>query len=290
MEPRERDFPLRDYAELRERAEAWRAGRLPEPPAPRLASTVMLVRDAEAAEGGTSGVEVFMLRRVSTMAFAPSVMVFPGGGVDPRDSHDVPWSGPSPTAWAARLGVRDDDQARMLVVAAVREVYEECGVLLAASGDDGAALHRELVDTSVEPWPAIRAGLEARELSLAEVLREQQLRLRTDLLRLEAHWVTPVIETRQYDTRIFAALMPAGRHADGETSEAEVAEWVRPQAVIDGYAAGQAMVLPPTLTALEHLARHTSAVEFLECEPDVRRIRPEPVLLDDGQVVLRAVH
>src|SRR5690349_4134829 len=90
----------------------------------------MFVRD------GAAGVEVFMLRRVATMAFAPRMMVFPGGGVDTRDAEaHLPWAGPSPAEWAQLLRV-DEARARELVAAAVREVFEECGVLLAGPSSD----------------------------------------------------------------------------------------------------------------------------------------------------------
>ena len=96
----------------------------------------MLVRDAD------STVEVFMLRRVSQMAFAPSTMVFPGGGVDDRDGDEgLPWAGPSPVQWGARLGC-SAAEAQMFVAAAIREVFEECGVLLAGPSAGGPLARR----------------------------------------------------------------------------------------------------------------------------------------------------
>ncbi len=274
--PHVRDFPLRDYPILHERAAAWREDRLEEPPAPRPAATVMLVRD------GAAGIEVFMLRRVGTMVFAPNVLVFPGGGVDPRDSLEIGWGGPPAHFWTARLGTRDDDHARELVVAAVRELFEECGLLLASPPGD-----RALVDTQTQPWTTIRQDLAERRLSLGQVLREQRLELRADLLRAQAHWVTPVIETRQFDTRIFVARMPEGKVVDNHTTEAEHAEWLSPREVVRANAAKECMVLPPTLSALEDAARFDTAEAFWEHEPVIRRIRPYPVVVDD-QVVLRA--
>ena len=118
---------------------------IPDPPTPKLAATVMLVRDSKPGQTkyriddgvfppdfpNNQNVEVFMLRRVNTMDFLPDAVVFPGGRVDERDSNpDLPWCGPSPKDWAELLGVSEDD-ARRIVVAAAREVFEECGVLLA---------------------------------------------------------------------------------------------------------------------------------------------------------------
>lgn len=271
-----RDFPIRDSPSLRERARAVLDGRPPQVGPPRPAATVMLVRD------GLDGVEVFMLRRASTLAFAARAMVFPGGGVDARDGLELPWAGPSVVAWSTRLGA-DVDSARMLVVAAVREVFEECGVLFASAAETGP-----LVDTSLEPWPQIRSGLVARQLSLRDVLTEHRLVLRTDLVRAQAHWVTPVIEDKQFDTRIFAAVMPEGQHADGATSEADESGWYAAAAVLADQAAGRAVLLPPTMVALEQLTRATSAADFFSWEPVIRRVRPQVVLSAAGAPVLRA--
>jgi 8-oxo-dGTP pyrophosphatase MutT (NUDIX family) len=134
-----REFPIAETPSLRARAAAWMGAPEPgEPVTPKRAATVMFVRDA--AEGGSAdgsaGVEVFMLRRVATMEFAPRMMVFPGGGVDPRDADPgLPWAGPTAAEWAGRLDV-DEATARVLVAAAVREVFEECGVLLAGPTPD----------------------------------------------------------------------------------------------------------------------------------------------------------
>ena len=270
-----RDFPIRDLPPLRENAQAWLEGRPPAPSTPRPAATVMIVRD------GADGVEVFMLRRVATMAFGPSAMVFPGGGVDSRDGHELPWAGPPVVAWATRLAA-DVDSTRMLVVAAIREVFEECGVLFASAGESGP-----LVDVASERWREIRQGLVDRELSLGAVLRSEHLVLRTDLLRAQAHWVTPEIEPRQFDARIFAAVMPEGQQADGLTSEADHAGWFRAADVLADRAAGRAILLPPTLVCLEDLARATSAADFFSWEPVIRRLRPALVRDDAGEPVLR---
>ncbi len=294
-----RDFATTNSPALRATALAWLSGEHDEPVPVRPAATVMIVRDARGGDGavagggdgaeaggagdgdGASPVEVFLLRRVASMAFAPSTMVFPGGGVDSRDRAQLPWAGPGVIEWSARLGA-DEDATRMLVVAAVREVFEECGVLFASVGEAGP-----LVDVSTPEWDAVRAGLVARELSLNDVLRTHGLCLRTDLLRAHAHWVTPVFEPRRFDTRFFVALMPEGRAIDGLTSEADHSGWFDPAAVLADYAAGQAIVLPPTLVCLEDLARAQSAAEFFAQEPVIRRIMPELVVDDAGEAVMR---
>src|SRR3954447_2139349 len=161
--------------------------------ATRPASTVMLLK--EAPGGGLSGsLEVFVLHRVAGMAFAPSVTVFPGGGVDVTDDGDVPWRGPDRQWWAAELGTTPE-LAGALVVAAVRELFEESGVLLA----DGPLLE------------SARVQVADHRSSLAQVLARHGRRLDSGLLRGWANWITPVGYPRRYDTFFFVAALPEGQ-------------------------------------------------------------------------------
>ncbi|MEO6999608.1 MAG: NUDIX hydrolase [Terracoccus sp.] len=288
-------FPLTRAPGIATTATRWLSGeRWPEAE-PRRASTVMLVRD------GSVGVEVFLLRRVSQMAFAPSTMVFPGGGVDPRDSEpDLPWSGPSPAEWSSRLGC-SEAEARMFVAAAVREVFEECGVLLASSVDagdveagagvgTGDAENRGGPDLSGSPlavvahprWRDIRDGLVEHRLSLTEVLRSESLVMRTDLIVAKAHWLTPVFEPRRFDTWFFAAVMPGHQVADGDTSEADHAAWFAPAELLEAWAAGEAMMLPPTVVCVEQVRDAGSARAFVSHADHLPLIMPEIVDTPDG--------
>lgn len=245
-------------------------------PAPtKQASTVMLLRDDDGP------LQVFMLRRVPTMDFAASRHVFPGGGVDPRDAEETPWAGPDPEVWAERLGT-DEAHARMLVAAAVREVFEETGVLLASPADDPGGDAVVLADDESD---RLRESLVAKEVALGEVLLARGLVLRSDLLGYRAHWITPEFEKRRYDTYFFVAALPAGQSADGRTSEADVAEWVRPRALLDFFAAGDALLLPPTIVCLEGLAEHASVGQALGGEPRVATVLPQLVLTDAGPAV-----
>jgi len=251
----------------------------------------MILRDREAADGSVgsggaahgSGFDVFMLRRVATMAFAPLMMVFPGGSVDPRDADpELPWAGPSPEQWGRTLGT-DGATARGLVVAAVREVFEECGVLLA--GVDADAV---VGDVSGRQWQAERAALLSHEISLAQVLIRRGLVLRSDLLRARARWITPEFEPKRYDTRFFAARLPDGQIADDQTSEADHADWADPARLLQDYANGSVLMLPPTVVCVEKLAAAPSAVEFLAEDVLMSPITPVPVRAD-GAVVIRCV-
>jgi 8-oxo-dGTP pyrophosphatase MutT (NUDIX family) len=175
----------------------------------------------------------------------------------------------------------DEATARELVVAAVREVFEECGVLLAGPDVDSV-----VGDVSGPQWQAERAALLSHERSLAQVLIARGLVLRSDLLRARAHWVTPEFEPRRYDTRFFAALLPAGQIADDQSSESDHADWADPVALLKDYARGGALMLPPTVVCVEQVAAAGSVAEFLATEVPIAPITPVPVRVD-GAVVMR---
>ena len=169
---------------------------------PRDASTVVLLRGGDGEPGG---LEVYLLRRARAMAFAAGSCVFPGGGVDPRDADAaVGWAGPTAQEWGGLLGTTAE-HARALVCAAVRETFEESGVLLA-----GPSATTVVADTTADAWEEDRQRLEARDVAFSEVLRRRGLVLRTDLLRWWGSWLTPAQEPRRYDTRFFLAELPEG--------------------------------------------------------------------------------
>ncbi len=210
------------------------------PVEPRDAATVVLLRPSGDEP------EVYLLRRQASMEFAAGMCVFPGGGVDPRDfDHSVAWAGPSPSAWAGRLGT-DERMARALVCAAVRETFEESGVLLAGTADSVVA------DTTGADWEADRVALEARELAVTEFLDRRGLVLRTDLLGVWAGWLTPVFEPRRYRTWFFVALLPDGQVTRDVSTESSSVTWLPAMSAVSAVEAGDMFMLPPTyLTCLE---------------------------------------
>ena len=266
---------------LAQRLADLEAGRIA-PAAPRDAATVMLLRPA----GVGAGVEVLMLRRVAAMKFAPGAYVFPGGSVDPAD-HDAPvgWHGPDPAEFGARLGA-SAEMARALVCAAVRETFEEAGVLLAGAPDGGP-----VADPSGPSWEADRAALVAGTLTLAELLSRRGLVLRADLLVPWARWITPEGEPRRFDARFFAAALPAGQLATGHAAESDHIAWLRPGDAIESARAGQISMLPPTATTLHDFAV-AGAVDGGDAVAAILGRRPviEPVVprlvLEDGQAWL----
>ena len=256
---------------LRERALALRDGAVAPTPA-RDAATVALLRDAP------GGPEVYLLRRVRGMAFAGGMHVFPGGSVDPADAEapELGWAGPSAAAWARDLRC-DEPRARALVCAAVRETFEESGVLLAGRGPDDV-----LDDVSTDEWEAERAALEAREQSLSQLLTRRRLVLRADLLRPLAHWITPEVESKRFDTRFFLARMPAGQVCREVGTEADVRQWLRPA---DALRQGLSL-MPPTVAVLRDLAAHADVDAALAAERELRTVLPRVVVDDDGDVRL----
>ena len=211
------------------------------PAEPRDAATVILLRPSE------HGPAVYYLRRQVSMEFAGGMCVYPGGGVDPRDfDADVAWAGPEPADWAKRLGC-DEEMARALVCAAVRETFEESGVLLAGPhGDEVVA------DTTAEDWEADRVALESRELAMTDFLNRRGLVLRTDLLGVWDAWTTPVFEPRRYRTWFFVALLPDGQRTRDISTESSEVAWLPAADAVAMAERDEMLMLPPTyLTSLE---------------------------------------
>ncbi|MGH3520031.1 MAG: NUDIX hydrolase [Haloechinothrix sp.] len=233
----------------------------------------MLLRD------GVRGVEVFLQRRVAAMTFAPGMTVFPGGGVDERDADiEVGWAGPDADQWADWFGC-EQGLARALVCAAVRETFEESGVLLAGSGPDN-------VVADAVPYHDVREALISRDLSLAAFLAAAGLMLRADLLRPWAAWVTPEAEPRRYDARFFLALLPEGQHADGATTEADTSGWVRPADALANAREGRSTMLPPTFVTVSELAEFSTAADAFAADRPVPRYLPRVVADDAGARVV----
>ncbi|MDO8364796.1 MAG: NUDIX domain-containing protein [Actinomycetota bacterium] len=187
------------------------------------AATVMLLRDTD------HGLEVFMLRRVANAAFAAGMYVFPGGRLDGTDGegHDA------------------------YLVAAVRECFEECGVLLAVDAE-GCMV--------ADGHPALqhREGVHAGTVDIRALAADHGLLLALDQLPWVAHWVTPKGEAaRRFDTRFFMIASPTGQSSHHDDTETVASMWVRPEEGLRQWAAGEIGLMPPTLACLRELSRHT---------------------------------
>ncbi|MEV7418694.1 NUDIX hydrolase [Streptomyces sp. NPDC089919] len=270
-----------------DRIRALTAGTLT-PVAPKLAATVMLLRDTDAgtgtgqATGPATGPAVHMLRRRASMAFAGGAYAYPGGGVDPRDDdHHVGWAGPGLDRWAERLGT-ERATAQAIVCAAVRETYEEAGVLLA-----GPTADTVVGDTTGEDWEEDRQALVARELSFAEFLDRRGLLLRSDLLGAWARWITPEFEPRRYDTWFFVAALPEGQRTRNASTEADRTVWIRPAEAAAGYDKGELLMMPPTISTLRSLEPYGTAAAALAAAgaQDLTPVLAQATL-EEGELVL----
>ena len=232
-----------------------------------------------------SGVEAFLLRRTAELEFAPGAYVFPGGSVDARDADEtIGWVGPAPADFGALLEV-PPDRARALVCAAVRETFEESGVLLA-----GPATSPSPVDLASDSaaLAADRHALLTGSASLGDVLGRRGLVLRADLLTPWARWITPEASPRRFDAWFFAAALPPGQtataapegHAD--PGESESGAWLSPAAALGAAKAGEITLLPPTAVTLGELARHQDMAGILARRLVITPRLPK-VIVEDGR-------
>lgn len=246
----------------------------------RASATVVVLRD------GRDGPEALMLRRHGRSGFAARAWVFPGGVVDAADrSLDAArWTGIDPYALAPRFG-DPPDVVLGYHVAAVRETFEEAGLLLTTApvdpaDDDAVAMRRALVDR------------QAGGSEFASWLRGRGLVLDLGRLTYWSRWVTPAQEPKRYDTPFFLARAPLDQVAVHDAFEITDQRWIRPQAALDAHAAGNFPMIYPTIRNLEEMAAFGSVdalVAHAEARPDVRSIQPHIELDTDGGFV-RVVH
>lgn len=207
---------------------------------PHPAATLVLVRPS------ARGREVLMLRRPVSSAFAPDAWVFPGGRVEPSDrrfDHARLSDGPPPQVWARELSVEDVEEAAAYVVAAVREAWEETGILLATGS-------RRPFECDV----ARREVLAGRR-SLADFLLGANVRIAAHRLRYFARWITPEWSPLRFDTRFFVAQVAADARCELLGAELVDFRWVPPREALRAEERGGLYLLPPTIDALRRLAR-----------------------------------
>jgi recombination protein RecT len=201
-----------------------------EPAVPRPAATVLLLRDSGA------GVEVLMTRRSATASFAPGAYVFPGGGIDAADAqaHDI----------AARRATQQDLPLTQ-AIAAIRESFEELGILLARHRDG-------------RPVDAADVGALDRHAPFAAQCRERGLVLAADQVYVLAHWITDRDLPRRFDVPFLAARMPEGQSPVADEAEQFEPVWVRPAEALSRHHAGQFFMIFPTIRTLERLEKFES--------------------------------
>lgn len=230
------------------------------------ASTVIVLREADGA------LETFMLCRHHQSGFMGGAHVFPGGKVDPSDSEE---------SWLRRvdrpaeeitelLGETDAEVGLGLLVAAVRETFEEAGVLLARSAADA-----DLVTTRER----LHGGA-----SFSELATEIDMKIDSSTLTPYARWITPKMESRRFDTRFYIAVLPEGQSASHDGTETTSATWLRPARAIEDMLAGRIKLAPPTVRTLQWLAQFGNArsviADALSRKPPL--VRPRLVTGDSG--------
>jgi 8-oxo-dGTP pyrophosphatase MutT (NUDIX family) len=248
-----------------------REGRSVEPL--RDAATVILVR------GLSDGpFELFLMRRHRNQAFMGGAFVFPGGRLDGADSDPGlgEWiGGLSPADARDRLQEPELSEAAALglFMAAIRETFEEAGVLLAR---DEAGRPVDLADSATAVrYSACRTELHEGRLSLAELARREKIRFAPDLLAPYSHWITPTIEPRRFDTRFFLAALPEGQIPAHDRMELTESRWMTPATALAEHHAGRIVLMPPTLKTVEELNAFPSAGRLFAA---ARSRRMDPIL------------
>jgi 8-oxo-dGTP pyrophosphatase MutT (NUDIX family) len=221
----------------------------------RPAATVLLVRD------GDGGLEVFMVVRHHKIDFASGALVFPGGGVDAGD-HAIAADSAICGA-AAALGERD----RLSRVAAVRETFEECGVLLARPRGSGEELGARVVEL---------AG-KSQGRSFSELIAAENLELALDALIPFAHWITPPILPKRFDTRFYIAAAPSDQIAIHDGSESVDSVWISPARALEAADAGTYTLVFATRLNLQLLAESADVTSALAAARARRVVTVEPI-------------
>ena len=278
-----RYFPLN--ADQREAAQAWLEFGERTPSKPRQASSVVLLKDSAA------GLQTFMTYRPGGSPLG--TVAFPGGTVETADDDVTDWAGPSPIAWAKSLGTADIGLAKRHVVAAIRELFEETGILLA--GTDASSL----VENNTGPeWMRAREAIATQDSTFAQLLARYGLALRTDLLKPLSHWTSPDFAHRRFDTRYFAAVRPVNQETTLLSSKGVWGRWASASDILAqrnttalGDEIGQpatsglelgALVMPGVEIILEKIAAARGCIAYLNHKRPINEYQPKLVVGDDG--------
>ncbi|MFT6626855.1 MAG: 8-oxo-dGTP pyrophosphatase MutT (NUDIX family) [Flavobacteriales bacterium] len=231
----------------------------------RDAATVVLLRESRQSP------EVYLVRRSSRAAFMPDLYVYPGGAVDRQDQHlAAPTLSPDDVAALDASG-RQALRVGGLRVAAIRECFEEAGVLLSAGPTPSAGVLAE--------W---RTRLNSKSHTFADMCAALGLSLRPSDLLFFDHWITPSFKARRFDARFYLAVMPAGQAASEDAAEVYDGDWWTPDAALRAHADGMMGLAPPTFCTLEALAGHDSVGALLSWAQTRRVVPILPQLLDEG--------
>jgi 8-oxo-dGTP pyrophosphatase MutT (NUDIX family) len=269
-------------------AQSWLEHGERTPRAARFASSVVLLRDSP------TGLETWLAYRPGSSPLG--VLAFPGGSLDAADDDPISWLGPSPQYWAEQMGTDDVGLARRHVVGAIRELFEETGVLLA--GPDNAST---VEATSTPEWMRARIAVAEQEKTLAQVLDKRGLSLRTDLLKSLVNWRSPDFAHRRFDTRYFAATVPLGQEPTLLEGKGVWGRWVNAAKAIEernstilgeevgqentvGRTLGELMV-PGSEIMLEKMASANGCIAYLSYKRKAHVYQPT-LVVEDGKMLL----
>ena len=212
------------------------------PPAPRPATTVLLLRPSKVGDAD-SGLEVFMVVRHQKIDAFSGALVFPGGKLEDADGDP---------RLRARCGSAEkcSDEELKFRVAGVREAFEECGILLARKRGERALIAASVLKGIEERW---RKKLADDEASIVDLVEAEDLELATDMMVPYAHWITPTFAPKRFDTWFFLAEAPEDQIALHDGSESVDSVWILPQVAIDEAAAGKRTLVHATFKNLELL-------------------------------------
>ncbi len=225
---------------------------------PRLASTVMLLRDSVVE--GESKLEVFMVRRVVQSEFMPDIYVFPGGSVSADDRLAERTEGVyEPVAPSLADPEGRTHLGTGVRAAAIRELFEEANILLAHRAGTMLAIDEE----SVERFANYRQAFNSRKGSLVELAQTEHLTLATQSLAYFAHWITPEGMPKRFDTHFFLATAPAEQEALYDNLETSDGVWIHPQDAITRFEQEQFPIALPTLSQLRDLSAFRIVEEAL---------------------------
>ena len=237
------------------------------PVAAKPAATLLLLRE------GAQGLEVFMVVRHHEIDFASGALVFPGGKIAPGDRE--------PLARERTSGLEDlSEEQAALRIAALREAFEECALLLARERGSRALIGPE----RLERLDHYRSPLDRGELGIGDMLRAENLELACESLVHFAHWVTPTMMPKRFDTHFFLASPPARQLARHDGHELVDSVWIRPADALAQAEAGQRTVIAPTRLNLQRLGYSDSVAEAVaaaRAQPVVR-VLPELVATEQG--------
>ena len=245
---------------------------------PRSSSAVMLLRDR--TPGG--GIEVFMVRRVIQSDFMPDVYVFPGGSVQADDLAVEQEPG---VCRAMSADAVADPEGRTALgkgvrAAAIRELFEEGGVLLAYHGDAILAVN----EGNRERFEQYRQAFNARQGSLVEMASSQGLTLATDQLHYFAHWITPEGLPKRFDTHFFVTTAPAEQHAMYDNLETSEGIWISPAEALERAQRSEFPIVFATIHQLHALAAFTSVAQALQYSASTPVKTYAPILIErEGQ-------